>query len=1029
MKVSVATRVFMVFALLVFLIIGIGYVAFNDHQRLDLQEDSLVERQLTTLLNIAEVRSQMAHISSLAKAFDKDPNAASSKAVIEEIRATIHAKDVLISSLLPGTESEIRRQQEGARSKILNALDKNANTFTPLHPVTMEYEDVINSIAEASIARIQIDQNDLRAASENAQKRALLLGLLGVAGVIIAMIYLYQSVIRRLLLLQSSMAAFVEGREAEIPTYGNDEIASMGRALDYLVTTLRRRETRLEDQLEFQRTLLDTIPNPIFYKNDNGQFTGANAAFESVVGLTPDKIIGKSPFDIDRPDLAERYDPQDRAIGLGKRRYSYETQKTFADGKKHHVMIEKAQFENADGKTTGVAGVIVDITRLKEAERELHVAKEIAESASQAKSSFLAAMSHEIRTPMNGVTGMVELLEKTHLEREQRNMLRTVRESAEALLRIIDDILDFSKIEAGRLDLESVPVSMPTIINGVAETLAPTVRKRDRDVSLISFTDPNCPDWVLSDPVRLRQILMNLAGNAVKFTEAGKVVIAVEKQEIKNHQVVLRFRVSDTGIGISKDNQQKLFEAFTQAEGSITRRFGGTGLGLSISRRLVDLMGGEIGVDSELGQGATFWFEIPFTVTEAPEQEQPKPQEFSLHDLNVLICVSDGEEREIISKYLEDMNVRHSKTQSVGDMIDACGLSDVVILDNWAGSGGRAEELAQTILQETSAQNPPGILCIRNKPSKGKKNVGVSLQRPYSEHSLIEGIAAAVGRIDPEKLNQDQTGERRVGVVEAPSVDAARKAGRLILGVEDHPVNRQVLMRQLHTLGYAVEMAENGVEALEKWQTGDFALVLTDCHMPEMDGFELTAAIRAAEETSNSHTPIIAATANALQGEAENCIRAGMDGYLPKPVKLEQLADEIGKWLPREDIQIVARADHEEPTETANTVTLDLSVLRGICHDNEDDLLEMLGDFVEINREVVADLEHAANANDHDALTGHAHKLKGSAGTAGAKPLAEIAKQLEKTKAESSAAEIDKLIQALRSEFDHVCAEIDELRK
>jgi len=420
------------------------------------------------------------------------------------------------------------------------------------------------------------------------------------------MIYLYWHVIRQLLLLQTSMAAFVEGREADIPTSGNDEIASMGRALDYLVTTLRRREALLGDQLDFQKTLLDTIPNPIFYKNDNGQFTGANAAFESVEGLTPYEIIGKSPFDLDRPDLAERYDPQDRAVGMGKRRYSYETQKIFADGKKHHVMIEKAQFENADGKTTGVAGVIVDITRLKEAEQELQVAKEIAESASQAKSSFLAAMSHEIRTPMNGVTGMVELLEKTHLEREQRNMLRTVRESAEALLRIIDDILDFSKIEAGRMDLENVPVSLSAIINGVADTLAPSVKERGRDVSFISFADPNCPDWVLSDPVRLRQILMNLAGNAVKFTEAGKVVIAVEKVEMKNDNIILRFRVSDTGIGISKDNQQKLFEAFTQAEGTITRRFGGTGLGLSISRSLVDLMGGRIGVESELGQGATF---------------------------------------------------------------------------------------------------------------------------------------------------------------------------------------------------------------------------------------------------------------------------------------------------------------------------------------------------------------------------------------------------------------------------------------
>lgn len=1032
MRVSVATRVFSIFALVVVIVAIISAVIYTETRKIEMQVEDLAERRLEILLNAAQVHSQMKYMTSLAESFDNLTDVAASKSLSEDIRNAVLSSDRLITMLLSGFKSEKRRLQESARSKILSALDNNGGNITSLYAYTKTYQGVAEKIAEDAIIRVQAERNTIRAAAEKNRTNALLFSLLGIVIIVMAMIYLYKQVIQRLLRLQSSMSAFVEGREADIPTSGSDEIASMGRALDYLVTTLRRREARLGDQLDFQRTLLDTIPNPIFYKNDSGQFTGANAAFETVVGLTPDQIIGKSPFDIDRPDLAERYDPQDRAVGIEKRRYSYETQKIFADGKKHHVMIEKAQFENADGKSTGVAGVMVDITRLKEAERELHVAKEIAESASQAKSSFLAAMSHEIRTPMNGVTGMVELLEKTHLERDQRNMLRTVRESAEALLRIIDDILDFSKIEAGRMDLENVPVSLPAIVNGVAETLAPTVRKRGRDVSLISFADPNCPDWVLSDPVRLRQILMNLAGNAVKFTEAGKVVIAVEKLDAKNGNVILRFRVSDTGIGISRDNQQKLFEAFTQAEGSIARRFGGTGLGLSISRRLVDLMDGRIGVESELGQGASFWFEIPFAVSNPPENADPAAAKIDLSGINVLICVSDGEEREIISRYLEYLDIKHSKMQTVGDMIDACSLADVVIIDNWAGSGGSVDELTQTIVQETSAHNRPGILCLRNQPSKSKKSkkeVGISLQRPYSKQALVEALAAATGRIDPDQFNQDYTGERRVGVVEPPSVDVARKAGRLILAVEDHPVNRQVLMRQLHTLGYAVEMAENGVEALKKWQTGDFALVLTDCHMPEMDGFELTAAIRAAEETSQTHTPIIAATANALQGEAENCLRAGMDGYLPKPVKLEQLAEEVGKWLPREDVQIIERTpEPSATTKTANS-TIDLSVLRSICHGNEDDLMEMLGDFIDINQTVINDLESAANANDHPTLLGHAHKLKGSAGTAGAKPLAELAKKLEKTKADEDANGIIELTQAVKAEFNRVRDEINELRE
>ena len=223
-------------------------------------------------------------------------------------------------------------------------MDGNNSINTPLYPFTKNYEIAASKIAENAISRILAEQNAIGVTADKSQNKALLFSLFGMLIIVLAMIYLYWHVMRRLLLLQTSMAAFVEGREADIPTSGNDEIASMGRALDYLVTTLRRREARLGDQLDFQKTLLDTIPNPIFYKNNNGQFTGANAAFESVVSLIPDEIIGKSPFDIDRPDLAERYDPQDHAVGMGKRRYSYETQKTFADGKKHHVMIEKAQF-------------------------------------------------------------------------------------------------------------------------------------------------------------------------------------------------------------------------------------------------------------------------------------------------------------------------------------------------------------------------------------------------------------------------------------------------------------------------------------------------------------------------------------------------------------------------------------------------------------------------------------------------------------------------------------------------------------
>ncbi len=1029
MKFSVAARVYTVFALLIVLAFGIGGYIYMDDQRIDARVENLVERRLAAHVDMARLAEHIGTIQDIAGSIDSEDTWPPQRNLTELIEAAIAGSKTVserLKSQVPDVEAV---KLEDPRDAISAALRSPQTVF--LSPLAKDYADAAKSLSDRVVGAITAERQQLGLIGKLSERNALVFAVFGLIVAIGAMIYLYRNVIRRLLRLQSSMSAFVEGRDEDIPTEGNDEIASMGRALDYLVTTLKRREVRLEEQLIFQRTLLDTIPNPVFYKDDNGKFTGANAAFEAVVGLPPDEVVGKTPFDIDRPDLAERYDPQDRATGLGKKRYSYETEKTFADGKTHHVMIEKAHFINADGKSTGVAGVMVDITRLKEAEMELQEAKEIAESANQAKSSFLAAMSHEIRTPMNGVTGMVELLEQTRLERDQKQMLRTVRESAESLLRIIDDILDFSKIEAGRMDLEQVPVSLSAIVNGVAETLAPNIRKQGRDVSLVTFSDPAVPAWVKSDPVRLRQILMNLAGNAAKFTEAGKVMISIENGEPRDGAVTILFKVSDTGIGISRENQEKLFEAFTQAEGSITRRFGGTGLGLSISRRLVDLMGGRIGVDSELGKGSTFWFELPFEPSEPAPDAVAEGRLPNLGDVSVLVCVPDQEEREIIMRYLDHNNIRHTAADTVGEMLERAAMFNVAVIDDWPGSGGTADELASAIVDEMAIQNPPGIVRLKNQPPspKSKKRPGVILQRPYRERTLIELIGVAAGRIDPAEISVASDTDDRKPAEVVPSIDEARAAGRLILAVEDHPVNRQVLMRQLHTLGYAVEMAEDGAKALAKWQEGGYALVLTDCHMPEMDGFELTAAIRAAEEATGRHTPIIAATANALQGEAENCLRAGMDGYLSKPVKLDALANEIAKWLPGVDVPAEMPAPRATPAASgANDDILDTEILRAICHGDEAMLLEMLGDFLDINQDVIDDLLNAIESRKGDAIRSHAHKLKGSAGTAGAKRLAEAAKALEKSSTDEDTAKMAAIADTLKTEFDAVRAKIESLK-
>lgn len=1030
MRIRVATRVLGAFAIVIAMGVGVGTIAYIGSGKLRGSVDSLVDRQVPALVKATRLAVHAERLAALMDAWETASGTPAGDIILHSAMQEVEQGTALISALAPDIDADLAADIEARRRALADMLAR-AGEDTVLGPYTQSYLAAAHGVTSIFSDRIAAERTGIELSATEVQRQILALGGTSLLVVFIVLAYLNRNVIGRLVRLQTSMAAFVEGREHEIPTTGSDEIASMGRALDYLVTTLKRREERLEEQLDFQRTLLDTIPNPIFYKDNSGRFLGANAAFETVVGLTPEEVVGKTPFDIDRPDLAERFDPQDRMMAAGKRRYSYETQKTFADGKLHHVMFEKASFIDADGKATGVAGVIVDITRLKEAERELQAAKEMAESANQAKSSFLAAMSHEIRTPMNGVTGMVELLEQTRMERDQRQMLRTVRESAGALLRIIDDILDFSKIEAGRMDLESLPVSLQSTVNGVAETLLPNIQKRGRNVGLLAYVDPDLPDWVFSDPVRLRQVLLNLAGNAVKFTEAGKVVIAAEKIAGTDPSMTrVRFRVSDTGIGISAENQKKLFEAFTQAEGSITRRFGGTGLGLSISRRLVHLMGGEIEIESELGQGATFSFEISMQTAPPAESEESEAHAYDLRGINVLVCLSDIEEREIIDRYLSMAGVRYTIVETVGHLIENCGLADVIVIDTWPGSGGSGAELASAIADEMSGRKLPGIVQIINGAEIGAE-AAVPLKRPYRPSAVQATIAAAAGLIDPLHTVDLPKSNEALSITVPPSNDAARAAGRLVLVVEDHPVNRQVLQRQLHTLGYAAEMAENGLQALEMWRHGGYGLILTDCHMPEMDGFELTAAIRDGERVGGERIPIIAATANALQGEAENCLRAGMDGYLSKPINLDALAAELAKWLPQNAMTIdpVGANQNTHLSRKNDGDHIDLSVLRAICHDDEESVLELLGDFVDINGLVVDELMASVVGRDAPEVGGLAHKLKGSAGTAGARQLAEIAKELEQSGADANWTSIESLAPMLVEEFEVLKSEIEILRR